>query len=204
MNGIATYPIYVHAEGYILTNNYALQNTQTNQNPRYAKPRPCVPCTIHYCQMHHFSALDYLSSSHLSPHILCTSLCPSLPLLHLLHILLDLLIRIFDSQTPNIQIIANRPNNVNNKAAVDSDRQSQTHEHERNLIYIIAQRARPPEPDTFLQPWAERVSDAVDERVDEDVAAGEARFGEVRDDDSADGVGVYQAGVEDEGDEVVV
>ena len=32
---------------------------------------------------------------------------------------------------------------------------------------------------------------------------GEARFGEVRDNDLADGVGVYEADVEDEGNEVV-
>jgi hypothetical protein len=50
-----------------------------------------------------------------------------------------------------------------------------------------------------LQERTERICDTVDERIDEDIAAREARFGEVRDDHASYGVGVYKASVEDKG-----
>lgn len=53
------------------------------------------------------------------------------------------------------------------------------------------------------QPRSHGVGDAEDEGKDQNVCEGEAGFGEVRDDDLADGVGVYEAGEEDKRDEVV-
>lgn len=83
-------------------------------------------------------------------------------------------------------------------------RQPKAHEHKRDLIHVIPEGAGPAKADALLKPRTQRVGDAVDERVHEHVAAGEARLCEVRDDHAADGEGVYEAGVEDEGDEVVV
>lgn len=85
-----------------------------------------------------------------------------------------------------------------------TNRESEAHKHEGDLIHIVSQGARPAKAEFLLQERAKGVGDAVDEGVDEDVAAREAGFGQVGDDDAADGVSVYEAGVEDEGDEVVV
>lgn len=85
-----------------------------------------------------------------------------------------------------------------------TNRQTQTHEHKCHLIDVASQGAWPAEAHPLLEPRAERVRDAVDKRVNEDVTAREAGLGEVRDDDATDGVGVDEPSVEDEGDEMLV
>lgn len=85
-----------------------------------------------------------------------------------------------------------------------ADGKAQAQKHKRDLIDAISKCARPSVADAFLEEGAERVRDAVDERVDENVAAWEAGFGQVRDDHAADGEGVDESGVEDEGHEMLV
>lgn len=146
-----------------------------------------------------------LAATRPTQHLLILRPAHSLPLLRLLlFVLLDGLIRILDRQAPNVQVVADGPDDVDHEATVDADRQTETHEHVRNLIHIASERARPAEADPFLEPGSKGVGDAVDERVDEDVAAREAGLGEVRDDDAADRVRVDETGVEDERYEMLV
>lgn len=108
-----------------------------------------------------------------------------------------------DRQTPNIQIIADRPDDVNNEATMHTNRQAQAHEHKGDLVDVVAQSARPAKADVALQEGSEGVGHAVDERVDEDVAAREAGLGKVGDNHAADGVGVDETRVEDEWDQML-
>lgn len=105
-----------------------------------------------------------------------------------------------NSQTPNIQIITNRRDNIINETPIYPDPQPHSHKHKANLIHPAPQRARP-------QPHqgAQAIQHGHRERDGEDVVQREFLvFDEVCGDDGADGVGVDEADVEDEGDEVVV
>lgn len=135
---------------------------------------------------------------------------PALQLLTLLLILRLLLllalhgrIRILDRQAPDIEVIANRPDDIDDKAAMHTNGKTQTHEHERNLINVITKRAGPADANMFLQQRTERVDDTVDERVHEHVATRESGLCQVRDDHTADGEGVDETGVEAEWDEML-
>lgn len=70
----------------------------------------------------------------------------ALPLL----ILLDWLVRVLDGKTPDVQIIAYCPDNVDNEASMHAHSESQAHENERDLVNIVAQGTRPAEANTLL------------------------------------------------------
>jgi hypothetical protein len=111
---------------------------------------------------------------------------------------------VLDSQAPNVQVVADADNHIHHKAAIDTDRQSQAREHERNLVDAVAQSAGPAEADASLEDRTQRVDDAEQERQDEDVLVGELGFRQVRGDHLPDGVGVDEADEEDKGHEVGV
>jgi len=123
--------------------------------------------------------------------------------LELLSLLFFGIVRILNSQAPNIQIITDGPDDVNNEASVHTNRKTKAHEDERNLIDIVAQSTRPANADVSLQEWTERVCDAVNKRIDEDVAARETGLGEMRDDHAAYGIGVDETCVENEWHEMM-
>ena len=143
----------------------------------------------------------------------------------------------FDSQAPDIEIIADGRNHIDlclaphqppdtvakfshiyasdveegekkqnhkedqthDEAPVNPDPQPQTQKHKRNLINAVPQRARP-----RTDRRTDRVEQPVRERDDERVAIGKVVFDEVCGDHLPDAVGVNEADVKDEGDEVVV
>lgn len=112
--------------------------------------------------------------------------------------------RILDSQAPNIQIITNRPNDIHDKAAMDTHGKSQTHEHECHLVNIVTQGARPTNTNMALQPGTRGINDGVDQRIDKHVSTREPGFREMRDNHSTNGIRVHESGVEDERNEMVV
>lgn len=72
--------------------------------------------------------------------------------------------RVLDGQTPNIEIIAYRDNDIDDEASIDAESQAHAHEHERDLIDAIAKRARPAESQVALQEGTQAIGDAPDER----------------------------------------
>lgn len=126
--------------------------------------------------------------------------------------------RILDSQAPDIQVIANRPDDIHHKAPIHAHSETQAQEHKRNLVYTIAQRAWPAhiaqpaqiEPinvgvrQMFAKPWPEAVNGGKEQGEDEDVGAGEGGFAEVSGDHAADAECVDESNVEDEGHKVLV
>lgn len=123
-----------------------------------------------------------------------------IPICPLLLLLLTIHIRMLDSQTPNIQIIANRRDDIINKTAIHAHTQPDRHEHKADLIHAAAQRTRPQ-----AHQGSQAVQHGERKRDGEDVVEWEVGvFDEMGGDDGADGVGVDEADVEDERDEVVV
>jgi hypothetical protein len=100
-----------------------------------------------------FPTLTYLSSSFL--------------------LLSILLLAILDCQAPNIQIIANADNHIDDETRVDSHGEAQACEHEGDLVDSVAEGAGPAEAELGTEERAEGVDDAVDQREDEDVLVGE-------------------------------
>ena len=62
------------------------------------------------------------------------------------------LMGVLDRQAPDIQIIADCPYDVNNKATVHTYSETQAHEDECDLVNIIAESARPANANVLLQP----------------------------------------------------
>lgn len=117
-----------------------------------------------------------------------------------------------DRQAPNVQIITNTRDDIEHKAPMHTNTHAQTQKHKRNLVHAVhAQRARPPQrsqpnpPQLVLQKRTHGVDDAPQQRQDQDVVEDvrEGIFNQVRGDHLADGVGVDEADVEGERDEMV-
>lgn len=109
-----------------------------------------------------------------------------------------------DSQTPNVQIIAYSHNDVHDKAPVDSNTQAKTREHERDLVDILSQRAWPTESKGLLQTRAKCIDNPKGQREGDDILVRKVHHDKVGSDDLAHAVGVDQADVEDEWDQVVI
>lgn len=101
-------------------------------------------------------------------------------------------------QAPNIQILTNIHDNIYNKARVDSERQSYAQEHVRNHILAVAQRALP----ALDVLRAQRISNPVQDREEEDVDVRIRGLGEVRGDNETDLVGGGETDEEKERDEM--
>lgn len=108
-----------------------------------------------------------------------------------------------DSQAPNVEVVTNSDNDVNNKAAIHSNGKTKAEEHEADLINTIAEYAWPAEPHGLLQERSDTVDDGKEERSGDDVLVREARLREVSGDHLADGIGVYDSDEEDEWDEML-
>lgn len=61
-----------------------------------------------------------------------------LSLLLLLDILLYWLVWVLDCQTPDVKVIADRPDDIDNEASVHTHSQSKTHEDKRDLVNTVA------------------------------------------------------------------
>lgn len=107
-------------------------------------------------------------------------------------------------QAPDVKVIADSPDDIDNKASVNSHSQTQTHEDEGHLVNVVTQGAGPTNSDMRLQPWTQRVKDTVDERVDQHIATRKAGLDEMGGDDTADRVRVDKTGVEDKGYEMLM
>ena len=110
----------------------------------------------------------------------------------------------FDSQAPNVQIIADSDDDIHYKAAVNPNREAKTCEHEGDLVDIVSQCAWPAESKRLLKKRAECVNDAESQRECDDVLVRKVQHHKMRGDDLAHAVSVDQADVEDEWDQVVV
>lgn len=78
-----------------------------------------------------------------------------------------------DRQTPNIQVITNRRDDVDDKTSVNAHAHAQTQEQKRHVV-PARQRARPTQSERVLQKRAKAVEDAVDQRQDENVVVRKA------------------------------
>ncbi len=112
-----------------------------------------------------------------------------------------------DRQAPDIQVIADRDDDINDEAAVYTNRQAEHAEHVGDLVHAVAEGAGLPEPAhlrSFLQHRAKRVEDAEGHRDSEHVVVGEVELDEVRRDHLPHRVRVHDAGEDDERDQVVL
>lgn len=121
--------------------------------------------------------------------------------------------RMFDRKTPDIHVIADCDNNVDDEASINAKPKANAQENKRNLVNIVAQSSRPPEisgilaeqwPQVVLQDGPDRINNPVNKREDENVTEREARLGEMGGYHLAYAIRVYQAHVENEGHQVVV
>ena len=88
-------------------------------------------------------------------------------------------VRVLDGQAPDIQIVTDADDDVDDEARVHAEREPQTREHEGDLVDAVAERAGPADTEAGLQHRPQGVEHAVDERQDEDVLVREGGFGEV-------------------------
>jgi hypothetical protein len=109
-----------------------------------------------------------------------------------------------DCQAPDVQVIADAHDHINDKAAVHTDRQTKAGEHEGNLVHAISQSARPSEANASLQDRSQSVDDAKEQREREHVLVRELGLGQMRGDHLADGVSVHESDEQDKGHEVLV
>lgn len=66
----------------------------------------------------------------------------------------------FDSQAPDIEIIANADNNIHDETSIHTHSQAQAREYESDLVDAIAQHTRPAETDVIFQERTQGVEDA--------------------------------------------
>lgn len=103
-----------------------------------------ILCIVIYLNININRVVVYLSIMYNNKYSLFSSLIqvhsprnrPTLPLLAFLFLLSR--VRILDREAPNIQVIANSPDNINNEASVHTNSQAQAHEDKGDLIDIIA------------------------------------------------------------------
>ena len=72
--------------------------------------------------------------------------------------------RVLDGQAPNVKIVADRNNDINDEASVDANSKTQHEEHISHLVHTIAQSTRPSEAEVLLEHRTERVKDAKGKR----------------------------------------
>lgn len=134
-------------------------------------------------------------------------LATGLDLLRRRRLILALDVRVLDGQAPNVEVVADGDNDVNDEAAVDANRHAEHAEHEGDLVHAVAERRGPPDAGdgaVLEEDGAERVDDAERERDHEHVPVGEVELDEVGRDHLADAVGVDEAAEEGEGHQVAV
>jgi hypothetical protein len=106
-------------------------------------------------------------------------------------------VRVLDGQTPDIKVVANGNDDINDKAAVDTNGKTEAREHEGDLVLSITQSARPAKADMLGKERAQAVNDTEEQRQDQHVGHGETRFGQVSSDHLADRIGIDEANIKD-------
>jgi hypothetical protein len=106
-------------------------------------------------------------------------------------------VRVLDGQTPDVKVVANGNDDINDKAAVDTNGETQAREHEGDLVLSVTQGARPAESDMLGKEWAQTVNDAEEQRQDQHVGHGETRLGQMSSDHLTDRVGIDEANIKD-------
>lgn len=127
-------------------------------------------------------------------------------LLSLLAVGLDSLldVRVLDGQAPDVKVVTDGDNDINDEAAVNTDGGTKHHKHEGDLVDTVTKSARPPKGKVPLQDGANGVGNPKDEEQAQDVPVGEAQVDEVSGDDLTNAVGVDEAGEEGKGDEMAL
>lgn len=71
---------------------------------------------------------------------------------------------ILDRQAPDIEVVADRNNDIQHETSMNTDRESETGEHECDLVDLIPESAWPAESNLVLQNGSEGVQHSIDER----------------------------------------
>lgn len=111
---------------------------------------------------------------------------------------------VLDSQAPNVEVVADGDDDVNDKAAVNADSGTEHHEHEGHLVDVITEGAGPAISEVALEDGAHGVNDAKGNGQAEDVPVREAQVDKVGGNHLADAVGVDEAGEERKGDKMAL
>lgn len=114
-----------------------------------------------------------------------------------------LITRVLDGQAPDVEIITNGDNNVNNEASVDTDTHAEHQEHESHLVDITTQSTGPTVTSLLQEDRAQRVDDAKNKRKAKNIPEGESEVDQVSGNNSTDAVGIDEASKERKGDEMV-
>lgn len=103
---------------------------------------------------------------------------------------------VLDGQAPNVEVIADGDNDIDDEASVNTDSGSEHHEHESDLVDIATEGAGPAESEVLLEIGTDSIDDAKSERNAEDVGVRESQVDEMGGDHLSDTVGVDNTGKE--------
>ena len=112
-----------------------------------------------------------------------------------------------DRQAPDVEVVADCQDDIYDERTVNADAETEAKEHESHLVDVVTESRWPADHaagNVLEQVGADTVDDAKHHRQNEDVAVGEGRLCQMRDNDLSDGVGVDETDVEDKGDEMVL
>ena len=110
-----------------------------------------------------------------------------------------------DGETPNIQVVTDGNDNINNEATVDADGHAKHAEHKGDLVHAVAEGTGPTRSpsNVLLEDGTDRVDDAKSQRDHEHVPVREAELDQVSRDHLADAVGVDKSAEDDEGNQML-
>lgn len=109
----------------------------------------------------------------------------------------------FDRQAPDIEVVADCHDNVDDKRPVHTDCEAQTRKDKRDLVDVVAQAAWPPNANVCLQDRAQAVQNAKRQWQNQYVVHWKSSFGQVCSDHLPNAVGIDEANVPDKGNKVV-
>lgn len=115
-----------------------------------------------------------------------------------------LVMRVLNSQAPDVEVITDGNNDIHDKASVDTKSSAEHQENKGSLVHIVAKRARPAKAIVAQQDRANRIGNAKANQHAQDVPVGEAHLGEVCGNHLPDAVSVDEASEQGKGDQVVV
>lgn len=97
-------------------------------------------------------------------------------LLSLLAVGLDSLldVGVLDGQAPDVKVVTDGDNDINDEAAVNTDGSTKHHKHEGDLVDAVTKSARPAKGKVLLQDGAHGVGNPKDKEQAQDVPVGEA------------------------------
>lgn len=114
------------------------------------------------------------------------------------------MVRVLDSQAPDVEVVTDGNNDIHDKASVDTKSSAEHQENKGGLVHIIAERAGPTNAIVVQQDRANRIGNAKANQHAENVPVGEAHLGEVCGNHLPDAVSVDEASKQGKGDQVVV